>query len=115
MTGNAVRAMRIATGEEADDGKDPAAKALGSKGGKKRAENMTPERARRDRQEGGGKPLAKIRLTFYRRINSFQANAPFILDVALGYQIFVRWWPALPLWCRRSAGPTADAGSITLR
>jgi hypothetical protein len=36
--------MRIATGEEADDGKDPAAKALGSKGGKKRAENMTPER-----------------------------------------------------------------------
>ena len=44
VTGNAVRAMRIATGEEADDGKDPAAKALGSKGGKKRAENMTPER-----------------------------------------------------------------------
>ena len=27
-----------------DDGKDPAAKALGSKGGKKRAENMSPER-----------------------------------------------------------------------
>jgi hypothetical protein len=40
--------MRIATGEKADDvqddGKDPAAKALGSRGGKKRAENMTPER-----------------------------------------------------------------------
>ncbi|MER9866150.1 RNA-binding protein [Mesorhizobium sp. M0136] len=40
--------MRIATGEEADDviddGKDPAAKALGAQGGKKRAENMTPER-----------------------------------------------------------------------
>ena len=48
MIGNAVKVMRIATGEEADevidDGKDPAAKALGSKGGKKRAENMTPER-----------------------------------------------------------------------
>ncbi|WP_244277773.1 MULTISPECIES: RNA-binding protein [Mesorhizobium] len=47
MIGNAVRVMRIATGDEAedvDDGKDPAAKALGSKGGKKRAENMTPER-----------------------------------------------------------------------
>ncbi len=33
---NAVRVMRIATGEEADDvfddGKDPAAKALGAKG-----------------------------------------------------------------------------------
>ncbi|WP_287382096.1 RNA-binding protein [Mesorhizobium sp.] len=48
MIGNAVRVMRIATGEEPDDviddGKDPAAKALGAKGGKKRAENMTPER-----------------------------------------------------------------------
>ena len=48
VIGNAVKVVRIATGEEAgdvqDDGKDPAAKALGSKGGKKRAENMTPER-----------------------------------------------------------------------
>lgn len=48
VIGNAVRVMRIATGEEADDviddGKDPAAKSLGSRGGKKRAENMTPER-----------------------------------------------------------------------
>ena len=45
---NAVKVMRIATDEEADtvidDGKDPAAKALGAKGGRKRAENMTPER-----------------------------------------------------------------------
>ena len=48
VVGNAVKVMRIAAGEEAgdvqDDGKDPAAKALGSKGGKKRAENMTSER-----------------------------------------------------------------------
>lgn len=48
VIGNAVRVMRIATGEESDDviddGKDPAAKALGAKGGCKRAENMTPER-----------------------------------------------------------------------
>lgn len=48
VIGNAVRVMRIATGEEADDviddGKDPAAKELGAKGGKKRAENMTPAR-----------------------------------------------------------------------
>ncbi|MER9875749.1 RNA-binding protein [Mesorhizobium sp. M0195] len=53
VIGNAVRVMRIATGEEADDvqddGKDPAAKALGAKGGKERAETMTPVRARRDR------------------------------------------------------------------
>ncbi|MBB5753379.1 RNA-binding protein [Prosthecomicrobium pneumaticum] len=48
LIGSAVRVMRIATGEEADqvqvDGKSAAAKELGSKGGKKRAENMTPER-----------------------------------------------------------------------
>ena len=48
VIGNAVKVMRIATGEEedviTDDGKDPAAKALGAKGGKKRAANMTPER-----------------------------------------------------------------------
>ena len=41
--------MRIATGEEveiidADDGKDPAAKALGKKGGAARAKSMTRER-----------------------------------------------------------------------
>lgn len=45
---NAVKVMRIATGEEADDipndGKDPAAKALGAKGGAARAKAMTPER-----------------------------------------------------------------------
>ncbi|WP_095203556.1 RNA-binding protein [Mesorhizobium carmichaelinearum] len=46
--GLAVMIGKIATGEQddtvIDDGKDPAAKALGAKGGKKRAENMTPER-----------------------------------------------------------------------
>lgn len=48
VIGNAVKIARIATGEEADviegDGKDPAAKALGAKGGKARAKNLTPER-----------------------------------------------------------------------
>ncbi len=49
VIGNAVKVMRIATGEEVeilsiDDGKDPAAKALGKKGGAARAKNMTPER-----------------------------------------------------------------------
>ena len=43
VIGNAVRVMRIATGEESDDtpddGKSAAAKELGSKGGKKRAAN----------------------------------------------------------------------------
>ena len=47
VIGNAVKVMRIATGEEEeeyeDDGKDPSAKALGAKGGKARAEKLTPE------------------------------------------------------------------------
>lgn len=47
VVGNAVKVMRIATGEEEeeyeDDGKDPAAKALGAKGGKARAAKLTPE------------------------------------------------------------------------
>jgi hypothetical protein len=45
---NAVRVMRIATGEvddmPDDDGKDRAAQALGKKGGAARAKSMTPER-----------------------------------------------------------------------
>lgn len=48
VIGAAIRVARIATGEEADtvedDGKDKAAQALGKKGGKARAEGMTPER-----------------------------------------------------------------------
>lgn len=48
VSGNAVRVMRITTGKEVgeaiDDGKNAAAKELGAKGGRKRAENMTPER-----------------------------------------------------------------------
>lgn len=48
VIGNAVKVTRIATGEEEeefeDDGKDPAAKALGAKGGRARAKKLTPER-----------------------------------------------------------------------
>jgi hypothetical protein len=48
VIGNAVHVMRIATGEikdtTPDDGKDPAAKALGRKGGAARAKSMTPGR-----------------------------------------------------------------------
>ncbi len=49
VIGNAVRVMRIATGEvddgtPADDGKDKAAQEMGRKGGAARAKNMTPER-----------------------------------------------------------------------
>ena len=48
---NAVKVMRIATGEEEEEhdtpeakGKDPAAVSMGKRGGKARAEKMTPER-----------------------------------------------------------------------
>lgn len=49
VTSNAVHVMRLATGEieegaTPDDGKDPAAVAMGKKGGAARANSMTPER-----------------------------------------------------------------------
>jgi hypothetical protein len=49
VVSNAVHVMRVLTGEAddgvpVDDGKDPAAKALGAKGGTARARAMTPER-----------------------------------------------------------------------
>lgn len=48
VIGNAAHVMRIATGEIADavpdDGKDPAAKALGKKGGAARAKSMSPKK-----------------------------------------------------------------------
>lgn len=49
VIGAAVMVARIATGEidepaEPNDGKDPAAKALGQKGGIARAQKLTPEK-----------------------------------------------------------------------
>ena len=49
VIGNAIKVARTATGEEAeepeaDDGKDKAAQALGRKGGRARADRMSPER-----------------------------------------------------------------------
>jgi hypothetical protein len=49
VIGNAVKVMRIATGEDEEDygerpAKNQAAAELGRKGGRKRAESMTPER-----------------------------------------------------------------------
>lgn len=48
VIGAAVKVAQIATGEieedkPEDEGKDPAAQALGRKGGKARAEKLTPE------------------------------------------------------------------------
>lgn len=48
VIGNAVKVMRIATGEEeefpTDDGKDKAAQSLGRRGGKARAATLTKKR-----------------------------------------------------------------------
>lgn len=48
VIGNAVKVMRIATGEESDektdDGKDKAAVSLGRKGGKARAASLTAKK-----------------------------------------------------------------------
>ncbi|MGE3066310.1 MAG: RNA-binding protein [Hyphomicrobiaceae bacterium] len=50
VIGNAVKVMKIATGEEEeeierdDEGKDKAAVSMGRRGGKARAEKMSPER-----------------------------------------------------------------------
>jgi hypothetical protein len=49
VIGNAVHVMRIATGEidestPSDDGKDPAAVALGRKGGRARADSLTAKK-----------------------------------------------------------------------
>jgi acyl-CoA reductase-like NAD-dependent aldehyde dehydrogenase len=54
---------KIATGEvedtTADDGKDPAAKALGAKGGAARAASMTPERRAEIARKAAAKRWAK--------------------------------------------------------
>ena len=48
VTGDAVKVMRIAAGEDeddvADDGKDAAAVSLGKRGGKARAEALSPKK-----------------------------------------------------------------------
>jgi hypothetical protein len=64
VIGNAVKVMRIATGEESeslptDDGKDPAAKALGAKGGAARAKSMTPKRRAEIAKKAAAKRWAK--------------------------------------------------------
>ena len=65
VIGNAVKVMRIATGEEpedfpADDGKDKAAQSLGQRGGRARANALTPKQrsdiARKAASKRWGKP-----------------------------------------------------------
>ena len=66
VIGNAVKIAQIATGEIEDeiedDGKDPAAKALGAKGGNARAKKLTAEQrseiARKAAAKRWGKPAS---------------------------------------------------------
>lgn len=62
VIGNAVRVAQIATGETEEefenDGKDPNAKALGAKGGRARAKNVTPERRKEIAREAAQKRWA---------------------------------------------------------
>jgi hypothetical protein len=71
VIGNAVHVMRLATGEIAEDiptpeseGKDPAAVALGRKGGRARAEKLTPAQrtktARKAARKRWSKKLAPV-------------------------------------------------------
>jgi hypothetical protein len=63
VIGNAVKVMRIATGEETDDvkddGKDPAAKSLGSRGGKARAAALSKTRRKEIAQRAARKRWVK--------------------------------------------------------
>ena len=63
VIGNAVLIARIATGEAEDDvpddGKDPAAKALGKKGGRKRADALTAARRKEIAQKAAAKRWGK--------------------------------------------------------
>ena len=63
VIGNAVKVMRIATGEEAGDmigdGKDPAAKSLGQRGGKARANALSPKRRAEIARKAATKRWAK--------------------------------------------------------
>ena len=63
VIGNAIKIARIATGEEedtvAEDGKDKAAVSLGSRGGKARAQAMSPERRKQIAKDAATKRWTK--------------------------------------------------------
>jgi len=76
VIGNAVKVMRIATGEEredfdpspADQGKDPEAVALGRKGGRARVEKITPKRRAKIAKDAAKRRWAKREEPVYRRL-----------------------------------------------
>ena len=75
VIGNAVKVMRIATGEEPEDygpdpesqGKDPAAVALGRKGGKARAASMSARKRKEIAKKAAARRWAKKPILASRR------------------------------------------------
>lgn len=63
VVGNAVRVMKILTGEATDDapddGKDKAAQSLGKRGGAARAKSLTPEQRSEIAKKAAAKRWAK--------------------------------------------------------
>ena len=63
VIGNAVKVMKIATGEETedvlDDGKDPAAKSLGQRGGRARAKALSANRRKEIARQAAQKRWVK--------------------------------------------------------
>lgn len=63
VIGNAIKIAQIATGEVedmiVDDGKDPAAMALGAKGGKARAAKLSPKRRKEIAKKAAAKRWSK--------------------------------------------------------
>lgn len=62
--GNAIKVARLATGEEEEefdgsDGKDPAAQAMGRKGGKARAESLSAKKRKEIAKNAAAKRWAK--------------------------------------------------------
>lgn len=63
VIGNAIKVARIATGEEeddvVDDGKDPAAKSLGARGGRARAKALSSKQRHEIAKKAAKKRWAK--------------------------------------------------------
>ena len=78
MIGNAVHVMRIATGQiednvpsPEDEGKDPAAVALGRKGGKARAESMSKKQRKEIAQKAAAKRWSKSTPSLGQRVHDW--------------------------------------------
>ena len=76
VIGGAAKLMRVATSEETkdapvDDGKDPATRAMGKKGGAARATSLTAEQRQEVSRKGGGEKVGRaLRRQPYRTTRS---------------------------------------------